>query len=107
MRKRSERTLREHGLTEETFKALWEAQTGCCAICGISEAELESRTSASRSSLQRLSHSIVKAFPSGVVEGLITADAAGMARYEAIFEDVLKHRRAPGAVLESYAAYRP
>ena|SRR5581483_3630356 len=45
MKMRSKTTLRTYGLTEETFTALYKAQNGCCAICGISEAELEKRHS--------------------------------------------------------------
>jgi hypothetical protein len=45
MKTRSQKTLKEYGLNEETFTALWEAQNGCCAICGIPEAELEQKYS--------------------------------------------------------------
>jgi hypothetical protein len=43
MKPRSKKTLQPYGLTEETFAALWEAHKGCCAICGIVEAELETK----------------------------------------------------------------
>src|SRR5580700_126854 len=46
MKPRSKTTLQKYGLTEEAFAALWEAQNGCCAICGMSEAELEQKHSA-------------------------------------------------------------
>lgn len=46
MKMRSKTTLRKYGLTEATFTALYESQDGCCAICGISEPELEERHSA-------------------------------------------------------------
>lgn len=45
MKMRSKTTLKKYGLTEESFKALYEAQNGCCAICGVSEDELETRHS--------------------------------------------------------------
>ena len=41
MKHRTPHTLKKYGLTQATFVALYEAQRGCCAICGISEAELE------------------------------------------------------------------
>jgi len=40
MSARAKKTLTKYGLTEESFAALFESQKGCCAICGISEAEL-------------------------------------------------------------------
>jgi hypothetical protein len=43
---RTKNTLRLYGLTETTFAALYESQNGCCAICGISEPELEAKYSA-------------------------------------------------------------
>lgn len=42
---RSQKTLSKYGLTEATFAALYEAQNGRCAICGISEPELEEKHS--------------------------------------------------------------
>jgi hypothetical protein len=43
MKPRSTQTLRNYGLTEATFQALFETHNGCCAICGVSEAELEEK----------------------------------------------------------------
>lgn len=43
---RSKATLKKDGLTEATFTAMYEAQGGRCAICDISEPELEARHSA-------------------------------------------------------------
>ena len=40
MKPRAKKTLQKYGLTEEAFAVLWEAHSGCCAICGISEDEL-------------------------------------------------------------------
>ncbi len=47
MKMRSKTTLRKYGLTEAAFTALYESQNGCCAICGISEPELEEKYNAS------------------------------------------------------------
>lgn len=47
MKMRSEATLKKYGLTEAAFSALYESQGGLCAICGISEAELEEKYSGS------------------------------------------------------------
>ncbi len=41
MKARSQRTLRKYGLTPEAFEALFNAQGGACALCGISEDELQ------------------------------------------------------------------
>lgn len=43
MKMRAKRTLRQYRLSEEAFTALYESQNGCCAICGISEPELEQK----------------------------------------------------------------
>jgi hypothetical protein len=45
MKMRSKRTLETYGLSEEQFQALYDAQNGCCAICGISESDLDERYS--------------------------------------------------------------
>lgn len=46
MKMRLKRTLQKYGLTEASFTALYESQNGCCAICDISEPELEAKYSA-------------------------------------------------------------
>jgi hypothetical protein len=43
---RSKKILDKYGLTEAMFAALYESQNGCCAICGISEPELEKKYNA-------------------------------------------------------------
>ncbi len=45
MKMRSRKTLKEYGLTEEMFIALYESQNGQCAICGVSEDELAEKYS--------------------------------------------------------------
>ena len=45
MKMRSARTLKQYGLTEESFTLLYEAQGGRCAICGTTESELEAKFS--------------------------------------------------------------
>ena len=47
MKMRAVKTLQKYGLTEAQFVALYETQKGCCAICGISETDLEQKFSAS------------------------------------------------------------
>lgn len=42
---RSARTLKQYGLTEESFRLLYEAHGGRCAICGVAETELEEKFS--------------------------------------------------------------
>jgi Recombination endonuclease VII len=37
----SKRTLKKYKLTSAEYLAIYDFQHGCCAICGISEAELE------------------------------------------------------------------
>jgi hypothetical protein len=46
MKMRSKKTLEKYGLSEATFAALYESQSGRCAICGISEPELEEKYNA-------------------------------------------------------------
>ena len=46
MKKRSPKTLAKYGLTEANFAALYEIHGGRCAICKISEEELEEKYNA-------------------------------------------------------------
>jgi hypothetical protein len=46
MKMRSKKTLSKYGLSGAAFTALYEAQNGCCAICAISETDLETKYSA-------------------------------------------------------------
>lgn len=66
-------TLRQHGLTEETYRALWESQGGCCAICGISEAELKEKRRPLTERLALLPR-LADSLPSEVAETLSEAE---------------------------------
>ncbi|MBO0734031.1 MAG: hypothetical protein J2P49_06885 [Methylocapsa sp.] len=41
MKKRSPSSLKKCGFTNETFRVFYEDHKGCCAICGVSEDDLE------------------------------------------------------------------
>jgi hypothetical protein len=94
VKKRSKRTRCKYEITEEAFKDLWEAQGGRCAICGISETELESGARP-RNAFQRLPHNIISALPRETLVDLSVAlsigDTEHLAGYEAIFGGMLKY----------------
>ena len=79
MKPRKPQTLKRHGLTQATFNALFEAQNGCCGICGIPESELDKKYSGAddweSARMLHIDHVHAPRFPgSHMVRGLLCQD---------------------------------